>query len=542
MVAHRLCLLSSLCLAACRPPSGPPPTSSAQLVPAQPPGPSPEALQLAQIERGKQIEQLRLDPGLRLAGEAPLALQTLIATHDRRPQLSWVTDPQRLDALRDAIGDAHRHGLDPARYHLDLLTLDDPEDPQALAAIDLLAMDAFLALAAHYHSGRIDPVTLDPEWHARREALELASTTDAAADDPASALQRYLPPDPGYARLVAAYDRLRSAPEPPPIGPGDELARPASGERVSALIARLAALGGLEGAPTSYDASVEQAVRQLQHRMALPETGIVDRGTQEALDVPLRERARTVGANLERWRWLPQELGQQHVRVNIAAFELRAFEDGQLVQTHKVIVGRDQRHTPVFSETLRTIVFNPTWNVPSGIRNKDILPKLRADPSALERMGLTVLRGSRVVDPSTVDWSSPGDVRFRQPPGPNNALGQMKFLFPNRFAVYLHDTPSRELFSQTRRDFSAGCVRVEDPLALAAWILRGVPGWDRAQIDAVVAAGEEHAVEVPTPIQVHLQYATAWVDAHGALHLRDDIYGRDAPLIAALDAPPPDGP
>jgi murein L,D-transpeptidase YcbB/YkuD len=252
--------------------------------------------------------------------------------------------------------------------------------------------------------------------------------------------------------------------------------------------------------------------------------------------------------NLERWRWLPQDLGSRYLLINIPAFHLYVSESGEDVLTLRVIVGRVVRRTPVFSDTMRYLVFSPSWDVPPTILRQDKLPAIRENPAYAVEQNMRVFQLTdgtwTEIDPLTVDWSSAtsSTIRLRQRPGPSNALGRVKFMFPNPFNVYLHDTPSRELFARSQRDFSSGCIRVERPAELAEYLLRDDPAWTPQAIRAAMVSGQERSVTLPRPLPVHIQYWTAWVGRDGVVQFRRDIYDRDAKLDAALRLPPPTEP
>jgi murein L,D-transpeptidase YcbB/YkuD len=240
---------------------------------------------------------------------------------------------------------------------------------------------------------------------------------------------------------------------------------------------------------------------------------------------------------MERWRWMPPDLGADHLMVNIAGFDLRFVRDGVLADHMAVVVGKPYHKTPVFSHAVRTVEFNPYWYVPSSIAINEELPKLKSNPAALAALGFEAVQGDRVIPVTAVDWRryGPGNFPFslRQRPGPRNALGRAKFLFPNKFNVYLHDTPSRSLFARAERAFSHGCIRLERPIDLAEEVLGLQGGWNRQRIDGVLASGDRTVVPVETPLPVHIAYFTAWVDS-GQPNFRGDIYKQDEKLIAAL--------
>jgi murein L,D-transpeptidase YcbB/YkuD len=260
------------------------------------------------------------------------------------------------------------------------------------------------------------------------------------------------------------------------------------------------------------------------------------------LNVPAEARAWQIAANLERWRWLPRSLGRRYILVNIANFTLDVIEDDHPVLSMRIIVGKPYQHTPVFSALMTNLVLNPSWYVPPSIAREEILPLLRRDPTYLAKQHMRVYQGQgaewQELNPRTINWSQVSATHFpyrlRQVPGPKNPLGRIKFTFPNQFSIYLHDTSSPELFAQTVRTFSHGCIRIEKPIELAEYVLQGNVRWSRDGIQAVIASGVEQTVTLPQPLPIYLLYWTAWVDADGVVHFRPDIYDRDAPLEKAL--------
>jgi murein L,D-transpeptidase YcbB/YkuD len=474
-----------------------------------------------------------------------------------------------LDELVEAIGQADREGLRPADYHLDRLqtTLSEvrrnqenqaPLNPRRLADLDLLATDAFLILGSHYLAGRINPETIDPEWMANRREADLADVLQKALDTDRikGALEELLPQQPGYSRLKEAlvkYRRLAADGGWPPVPDGPKMQAGDRGSRVAVLWERLQAEGYLPDTATAggelFDDTLLEAVRRFQARHGLDADGVVGPATLGALNVAARQRARQIEVNLERWRWLPQDLGQQYILVNIANFELDVMEDGQPALVMKVVVGRDYRRTPVFSDRMTYLVLSPYWNVPPSIAVQDKLPLIKKDPGYLAKQNMKIFQGwgaeTREIDPWSIDWSrvtaNNFSYRLRQEPGPLNALGKVKFMFPNKFNVYLHDTPSRELFAKPERTYSSGCIRLEKPIELAQYLLRDDPRWTRENILSAVERRSEQTVQLSKKIPVHLLYWTAWVTDDGATHFRKDIYGRDKKVQDALDERPPSG-
>lgn len=283
-----------------------------------------------------------------------------------------------------------------------------------------------------------------------------------------------------------------------------------------------------------YDSPLQQAVRRFQARTGLATDGIVGPRTRAAMNVPVEERLAQMAANLARWWRLPDDLGERFVMVNIAAYRLTAVAAGRPVLSMRVIAGRPETPTPVFRDEISYLVFGPYWNVPRSITERELLPRIAANPAYLRRQRLQVVDGwsapAKVIDPETIDWDAALDAfpfRLRQRPGPRNALGLVKFMFPNRFNVYLHDTPARHLFAVGRRAFSHGCVRVEAPIALARFLLADPERWTEKTVETAMHAGRRRVVHLAEPVPVYLTYFTAWVD-DGVVQFREDIYRKDA--------------
>ncbi|WP_417495307.1 L,D-transpeptidase family protein [Maricaulis sp.] len=479
----------------------------------------------------------------------------------RELSLAW-TGPANAHLYADlitAVRGAASHGLDPADYHLALLEGADPF--QADLELDEVATDAYLTLAAHLLSGRLNPVTIEPDWTAARRGRDLVAYLQAALgnDAIAESLEALAPDQPGYHALRAGltrFETIAAAGGWPGVDAGPTLRPGDRGPRVAQIRARLGATGDLAAAmpptdpatlppdPEYFDPALDMAVRIFQHRASLDADGVVGAMTVAQLNTSADQRVEQIRANLERWRWLPEDLGRRHIRVNIADYSLEARNDGVVERTHDVIVGRLYRRTPVFSASMTYFVINPWWETPPSLAARDKLPAFRADPGAVTRLGFQVIdRSGTLVDPATIDWASvPANnfpYRLRQAPGPLNALGEVKFMFPNPHNVYLHDTPTRGLFAQTRRDFSSGCVRVRDPLALAEWVAAESPGMTPARLQSIAAGNDETRISLTRAIPVHILYWTAVLDSDTGVRFVNDVYDRDAVLIAALDSPPP---
>jgi L,D-transpeptidase YcbB len=480
-----------------------------------------------------------------------------------RPAWSDNNGPLQIaDSLLSAIKNAYIDGLIPADYHLDkieeLLKIivehrrnNLPLNHLRLVDLDLLLTDAFLILGSHLHGGRVNPETFDPEWHPSRHSIDLTSVLEDAINNRAiqQSLNNLLPDHPEYFRLRDFLERYRMVLDNggwPEIPLGPTLRQGDTGPRIKALRERLMLAGDLEediiSDPYLFDESLENGVIRFQRRHGLDPDGIVGRETLAQLNTPVEERLKTVFVNMERWRWLPANLGQRYIIVNIANFELDVIEQGDRVMNMRVIVGRNYRRTPVFTGLMTYLVFSPYWNIPPGITANDVLPQVRKDIAYLAKNNIKVFQGwgaeTREINPVSVDWSAitprNNPYRFRQDSGPNNSLGLVKFILPNKFNVFLHDTPARELFSRVQRDFSSGCIRVERPSELAEYLLSDRSEWTHNAIVTAMHSGVERTVTLARQIPVHLLYWTSWADEHGIVHFRRDIYDRDERLYYAM--------
>lgn len=436
----------------------------------------------------------------------------------------------RAQQLRDALENAGADGLLSEDYAL-------PPD-----AADVAMTRALVRYVDDLRNGRARVRNADPDLFAHQPEKQLKEkvATVLAHPDPGAALRAQRPANSQYERLRVLLARLRedagNAPAPA-IDPGPSLKRGDTGERVVQLHARLHAAGHADTKTSGYfDDMLEAAVRAFQARHGLETDGVAGAATIEALNLPVEARIRQVVANMERWRWLPDELGAQHVLVNIAAFELTAMQHGTVALRMPVIVGRPYRRTPVFSDRIRFIELNPTWTVPVSIARKDIMPRIRKDPAHAQQEGFRIFPATSQTPIEAAEWlesPNPGSYRLVQAPGPRNALGRLKIMFPNAHDVYLHDTPTRGLFAKRVRAFSSGCIRLEQPVELAAWLLRDA-GWTVARLEQRIASRRTESLKLTAHVPVHLTYATTWVDDDGHAHFRDDIYERDKLLLQAL--------
>jgi murein L,D-transpeptidase YcbB/YkuD len=480
---------------------------------------------------------------------APTLLSRFYRERDYRPlwQPAGSEGGPRIDELLRALEDARVHGLDPDAYHATQLAR-LAADPTAAADLELLATDAFVRHAWHRAHGRIAPADADPEWFLFvTEADPPTLLGQLASSIPVGFLLDGLWPEaPQYWRLVEEKRRLLARGATPslpieagPIAAGPLLRLGRSNPRVPALRARL---GLRAGSDDRFDAELDAAVRAFQQSQGLAVDGVVGPNTLDLLNVTDAERITRIDVNLERWRWLMRALPATRVQVNVADYTLQVFEAGQEALRMNVIVGTPFRRTPVFTEPMRYLVFNPDWRVPRRIAVEDKLRLLQKDAAALAAQGYEARRANSP-DPlqpvDAFDWSTVTprtfDYLLRQRPGANNALGRVKFILPNPYSVYLHDTPARELFARSGRAFSSGCIRLEHAMLLADWVLRDQPTWTRERIDAVLEAGEPVEVPLRQPLPVLVLYFTVVAGESGTIYYRPDLYGRDAKVAAALE-------
>jgi murein L,D-transpeptidase YcbB/YkuD len=486
-------------------------------------------------------------------------LQVLYAAHGYAAR--WLDGARPTDAARAAIvalADAGAKGLDPRDYDAPMLEeqrrlLDAGVHASSheLALFDVALSVGMLRFVSDLHLGRVNPRNvgfgLDVEQHEFGALLAAALREGRVA----ALVEEMEPHFFAYRRMRNAlhrYQALASDPRAVPfaitgtVKPGDPL------PEAAALAGWLAALGdlpqqALDAGPLDlrYDGALVAAVERFQARHGLEPDGVIGAGTARALAVPASARVRQIELALERYRWIPDVGEERFVFVNVPAFELQAFDgidppEGPALSM-RVVAGRAGRTpTPVVAAAMRQVVFGPYWNVPRSIVENEVLPRLAREPDYLVKEEMEIVAQGEVLPetPESVARLAAGDARLRQRPGARNALGRVKFLFPNPHDVYLHDTPSRSLFRASRRDFSHGCVRVEQPEALARWVLSDQPEWSEERMAEALANAHDEVVPVRGPILVLLFYATVQAHADGSVSFTEDLYGHDAALERTL--------
>lgn len=487
--------------------------------------------------------------------------QELIEFYDQRHHRSiWFgeekfkKDPR---PLVKEVKNSYFEGLNPSDYHLDLIkdclnenSLFTEECRDKRALMDILLTNAYLSLASDYLNGKIDAEIIIDDYNYQAENLEAQKLLSYLTNEKlkiSEAITNQLPKTDNYLKLkekLAYYRDSGKVEAWPQINPGEPLGIGAKGLRVSQLIKNLDARNYLNSESLKFkdqfNQNVRWAVRQFQLDNGLKSDGVVGYKTFAVLNLPLEYRIKQLIINMERWRWLPENLGSRYIYVNIADYSLKLYENNQVIMQMKTIVGQEQRSTPVFSDTIKYLVINPYWYVPKSIAVEDKLPLIKKDYTYLIENNYSLFQYTgnnklEEIDPAEVNWSKIDEDNFnyllRQNPGDNNALGRVKFMFPNKFSVYLHDTPGRYLFSENERGFSSGCIRIEKPIELADYLLNDQEKWSREKIEEEMKKDKEKTVYLKNPIKIYLQYNTAWVDSFGRLNFREDIYNRDQKII-----------
>jgi L,D-transpeptidase YcbB len=462
------------------------------------------------------------------------------------PQFVWVENGALTIAgqeLVSALGKAAADGLNPKDYtELAFEALPNLSGEEDEAGAELALSQSFLRMARDLSGGRTSPSLNATNIIIERKTIDAGKWLGIARSSGTSAAFSTLRPRHGQygklRQLLAAYRSFESIGgwESVPLGP--TLKPGMRNERVAAMRASLAARGykGLtEGEASLYDPALLNVVKTFQLNNGVEDDGIVGKGTLAIMNVPVEARIRQIIVNMERWRWLPNDLGARHVLVNQAGFELFLVDKGKTVDRRRVIVGKPFHETPMFSDRIGYVEFNPTWTVSADIAKAEFLPKLIEDPGYLAANDYVIYsswaEGVPEIDPYSVDWNSvQGKFPYRivQQPGKKNALGVVKFMFPNKFNIYLHDTPTRQLFAKTGRAFSHGCIRVNKPMDFAEKLFALDQKLTRAQLDTFVDSGKLTRVPLKSKVPIHLSYFTIWIGDDGRTAFHGDVYGRDA--------------
>ncbi len=482
--------------------------------------------------------------------------------HQKDAHPYWVT-PERPEEKASIVFDflkkAESEGLDPANYEVDrIASLFSARDIKSLAELEILLTFNLVKYIHDVRHGMLKTRYADPDLFAEAGDINFKPRTTMetmmAAPDLAEYLESLPPAHRHYTGLKKALKAYRSIkqnggwpiiPKGPTTQPGDY------DERLPDIIRRLGVTGDLN--PTmarlpltkEYIRLLKSAIVKFQVRHGLDPDGIIGTKTLAELNVPVSDRIKQIIINMTRWRWQEHDLGKRYVLINIANFDLKAYEAGMETFSFPVITGETQTQTPIFSDHIKTVVINPYWTIPKSIARNEELQKLRKNPACLENRYIRLFSdwsdNATEIDPTTVDWHAVtwarmGQYRLRQDPGPWNALGRIKFIFPNKYKVYLHDTPSQSLFSRHKRNFSHGCIRVSDPLRLAVFALSPQKGdkWTPETIKNAIQEQERIGIGLREKLPIHITYQSAWIDKSGIVCFNYDVYGRDEKLLRAL--------
>ncbi len=502
-----------------------------------------------------RVEQVRLQPAMGVRGTRLIQPDAVARFFEARAFAPAWRLPGGAQQMLAAVRNVEQDGLTPADYHLDAITagLDaytKAPSPEIAGDLQVLIADAAAVLVDDVRYGRVRPSSLDKRWNVdpRIGAPALDVALDELARAPAldTGIEAQKPTHFIYTGLKEALARMRTVAGSggwPAVAAGAAIKPGATDPRLGAIRKRLRVTGELAGAAsgddTAYDAALESAVKDFQVHHRLTDDGVIGKATIDAMNVSAEVRVQQLRVNLERARWIVSGLSDSFVLVNLPAFKVYLIRDRKNVWEGRTQIGREARQTPMFRADMKYLVLNPDWTVPPTILAQDVLAGMRKGQNTIAKKRLTILdQQGRAVDPASIDWQSatPGNFRYtlRQPPGPDNALGRVKFIFPNQYSIFLHDTPSRELFATDQRTFSSGCIRVEQPLDLAAVLLDGQDNWNATRIQEAVDSAQSQTVFLKTPLPVLIVYWTVSVGAAGDLRFAKDVYSLDPAVLRAL--------
>ncbi|MEB0047822.1 MULTISPECIES: L,D-transpeptidase family protein [unclassified Pseudomonas] len=467
---------------------------------------------------------------------------------------AWTEDSDVAQLLK-SLNDTQIDGLEPADFRIDELasaraSVQPPSaTPAQRAAFDMAATRTYITALLQLRRGKVDPSRLDMHWNFDASGVDPREDVDAffAALDSHEVARAFTlapPQEAVYGGLREALAQLRKVRDRggwPKVAEGQTLRPEMDDPAVAQLRARLAAGGYLEpqkSKRTDYDETVIAAVKKYQTEQYLGPDGVAGPTTLAALNVPVQARIDQVRVNMERARWLLYKLQGTFVVVDIAGYKVTLYRDGQPIWRSRVQVGKPFRSTPIFQAQITYVTFNPTWTVPPTILKEDMLPKILSNPNYLSANRIRAIdREGKVLDPLTVDWSNPRGITLRQDAGPENSLGQVVIRFPNDYAIYLHDTPHRELFAKSVRATSSGCIRVENPLQLVELLFNDPVRWNSAGIQKQLANGRTENIRLPVKVPVLLAYWTVDLGSNGRVAFKPDVYGYDIPVLKALNVP-----
>jgi len=476
----------------------------------------------------------------------PDSVKTFYVNRDNK--LAW-TNPTFRNSLIDTLKQAEAQGLFYNDYHgmelEKLLSNLNNVDQQELIKLDFLLTDAFFKFGNDLLNGKIDPKNLPKTWDLPKNRRNQVRLLNLAVDKSnlEIALSRLRPTNPIYQKLIVASREYRKLKNDSPgfdeIEKGPSIKPEMQDQRLLNIQVRLKVLGYLKPTDTlsnSYSIAVQEAIKQLQKENGLIVDGIIGKKCIDLLNQGFDKRAEQILVNLERWRWFPRDLGAHYILINIANFKLQVVNENKIIRTHKIIVGRESRKTPIFSEEIEFLDFNPSWYIPPTIKNKDVIPGARRNPSYLVKKNIDVYNSiGQKLNPFQIDWSSGavGSYQYKQDPGSSNPLGEVKISFPNKYIVYLHDTSTKSLFEENFRAQSSGCIRVQNAVDLAKYLISDQEEFTSEEIDKIIEKGTTKRIYMKQKVHVYIFYWTAWRE-DGKTRFTDDIYNYDEATYKAL--------
>ncbi len=522
-------------------------------------GASPKAYENTLIEYLEMGPATHLDVNTHGKSSQEIDKRLIEMYHGNGLQLFWIEGGKpgkRADDILTVLTNAGNHGLDPASYFItNIQKFWKNSDSASLVQLDILLSLGMMRYVADQREGRVKPQEIDSKLFASASDVkvdwEMLRKDAFQAKDIKTFLEQQAPPFSQYKLLqkwLAEYRMMEAVGGWPTIPSGEVLKPGMTDQRIPYIRKRLAVTGELGAGNMQgaiFDSELVNAVKKFQRRHNLVQDGVIGKQTLAIMNVPVTQRIQQIIANMERYRWLKRLQDDRLVAVNIAAFEASAGIPGKFDITMPVIVGKTYHETPVFNDTIKYVVFNPYWNLTPSIARNETLPKLKKDSHYLKKQDMEIFDGwgpgAKELDATTIDWSKVSKKQMnryhlRQKPGPNNALGTLKLVFPNKYNVYLHDTPAHQLFKREQRAFSHGCIRMDRPAEMAAWVLGGEEmGWTVERVNEIVASRKRQVANLKTPLPVYILYRTAQVShTEDTLYFYEDIYGRDRLLIEAL--------
>jgi L,D-transpeptidase YcbB len=474
---------------------------------------------------------------------------SVAAFYDQRSYYPAWSNSSLRDDLLEALEAAEEEGLVFKEYHGErikegLSNLNDLSEEER-SSLDVVMTDAFLLYGKHLYSGKTNPKDLHEIWDVPSEEIDhLALLEEALKENDLDHALEFLRPNhkiynelkkslKEYRELSANFEGFEAIPEGETVEPEEE------DPRLPQIKERLKFFGHLDKADSTgnqYTPEVVDALKIFQEQNGIENDGIIGNNTIRFLNKGYDDRMDQILVNMERWRWYPRELGEHFILVNIANYRLQVVKDGDTVRTHKTMVGTEARKTPVFSREVKHLVFNPDWTIPPTIQNNDVIPGMKRNSSYLANRNIKIYdQSGNEVNPSSVNWSGEQaqNLTYRQNPGASNPLGRVKIMYPNEYLIYLHDTPSQALFERNSRAESSGCVRVEDAIGLARYLLEDQDDYSSDKINEIIESGKMTHVNMEQKVNVHHFYWTAWRE-NGKTRFTEDIYDYDSKLLEAL--------